>query len=172
VPRRSLRSGFQLGAAAGLIATLAVPITALGQRPKVGSPAPDFTLSDLQGDSTRLSQWRGHPVVLKFWASWCPTCRTEIPELLAAREAHVHDGLVVLTVDSDDKASRIPKFLSTIPGSDGLPVLLDPKRRVQGQYRIPLLPTTMFIDSTGVVRGIHAGALSREDLEAGLHAIL
>jgi len=158
--------------AAVLLALLASARLCAAQHPRVGAPAPDFVLVDLHGDSARLSQFRGHAVVLKFWASWCPTCRTEMPELLAARDAHRDVGLVVLTVDSDERPSHISRYLAKIPGVEDLPVLLDGNRRVQDLYRIMLLPTTMFIDSAGIVRGIHAGALEADSLVAGLRDVL
>ena len=145
---------------------------ASAQAPAVGRPAPDFVLAGLQGDSTRLSQFRGHPIVLKFWATWCPTCRTEMPELLAARDAHRAEGLVIITVDSDDKPQHIRSFLAKLTGVDDLPVLIDPDRRVQDRYRIPVLPTTMFIDTAGVVRVLHLGELRQDELTQGLQSIL
>ena len=145
---------------------------AAAQQPKEGHPAPDFSLLSLRGDSARLSQFRGHPVIVKFWATWCPTCRTEMPELLAARDSNRAAGLVVLTVDSDDKPTHIRSFLATLTGVADLPVLIDPDRRVQDRYRIPLLPTTVFIDTAGVVRVLHAARRDpsgRADRRASRH---
>jgi len=145
---------------------------AVAQEPKVGRPAPDFTLGGLAGDSAHLAGLRGHPVVVKFWATWCPSCRTEMPELLAARDAHRTDGLVVLTVDSDDKPTHIRSFLATLSGVADLPVLIDANRRVQDRYRIPILPTTVFIDTAGVIRVLHLGALRQSELTEGIDSIL
>jgi len=144
----------------------------LGPQPKVGRPAPDFALVGLAGDSVHLASLRGHPVVLKFWATWCPTCRTEMPELIAARDAHRAAGLVVLTIDSDDKPNHIRSFLATLSGVADLPVLLDADRRVQDGYHVPILPTTVFIDTAGVLRVVHAGALRQGELTEGLRSIL
>lgn len=167
------RWGSLRGQAALLGALSAFAAVAAAQGPQVGHLAPDFALISLRGDSVRLSQFRGHPVVVKFWATWCSTCRTEMPELLAARDSNRTTGLVVLTIDSDDRRiAHIRSFLATLTGVADLPVLIDPDGRVQARYRIPLLPTTVFIDTAGVVRVFDKGAIRQSELLAGLRSIL
>ena len=70
---------------------------------ELGRYAPDFTLPDMNGKSATLSDWRGKPVLLNFWASWCAPCRQEMPLLQATHEAYADDGLVVLSINMHEK---------------------------------------------------------------------
>lgn len=91
-----------IGRALILVAVMA-PLALPAQRVKIGARAPDFSLAVLDGGSTkvRLSQLKGRPVVISFWASWCPPCRKEMPELAAAYTAHRSSGLEVLAVNEE-----------------------------------------------------------------------
>ena len=93
--------------------------------PVAGHPAPDFTLKDIEGQTVNLSDFRGQPVIINFWATWCGPCRVEMPHLQAAYEAHQADGLVVLGVNLTERDSpqMVPGFLEEF----GLtfPVVLD-----------------------------------------------
>ena len=153
------------------IAVLAAS-AAHAQDVKVGQRAPDFTLPILDGDSAHLASLRGHPVVLKFWASWCPTCRTEMPELAAAQAAHGDVGLQVLASNGEETPDKMRKYLARLAMGGGLIVLVDPKAHVSQRYRVMVLPTTVFIDSAGVVRVIHPGAISPTEFADGIRAIL
>ncbi len=73
--------------------------TAKGPGPRLGNVAPDFELLSLDGEVIDLQSFRGQPVWITFWASWCPPCRAESPELVAAYERHAADGLVIIAVD-------------------------------------------------------------------------
>jgi len=142
------------------------------QRAEVGQVAPDFRLKLLQGGEATLAQYRGHPVVINFWASWCSPCRTEMPDILAAREAHRDAGLEVLAVNLTDQEVRrqIQPFVTEMQMT--VPILLDERGRVRGTYRLRGVPTTVFVDSAGVVRFINPGPLSSESLARGLQLIL
>jgi thiol-disulfide isomerase/thioredoxin len=166
--KRALLIGVVLGSA--LLPLL--PAAGTAQRAEVDRPAPPIVLATLSGDTVRLSQFRGHPLILKFWASWCPTCRTEMPELLAARSAHQAEGLAVITIDGDETPAKMRRALVRWQIDSALPVLVDHDRRAQVAYAIPLLPTTVFIDTAGIIRVIHAGAIRADELGAGLRAIL
>jgi peroxiredoxin len=142
------------------------------QAPKVGQRAPAFTLASIDGDSVRLSQFRGQPVVLKFWATWCPTCRTEMPELVTARGAHPNSGLQVVAINAEDAPERMRRYLTGLSVSHELVTLIDPHSHVGKLYHVPVLPTTMFIDSGGVVRAIHLGAITPVEFSDGIRAII
>jgi peroxiredoxin len=142
------------------------------QAPKVGLPAPAFALATIDGDSVRLSQFRGKPVVLKFWATWCPTCRTEMPELVAARGAQASSGLQVLAINAEDPPARMRRYLTGLSVSHELVTLIDPHSHVGKLYHVPVLPTTMFVDSAGVVRAIHQGAITPVEFADGIRAII
>jgi len=142
------------------------------QAPKVGQRAPAFALASIDGDSVTLSQFRGQPVVLKFWATWCPTCRTEMPELVAARKEHLDAGLHVLAINAEDPPERMRHYLTGLSVSHELVTLVDPHSHVGRLYHVPVLPTTLFVDTGGVVRAIHQGAITPVEFADGIRAII
>jgi thiol-disulfide isomerase/thioredoxin len=142
------------------------------QAPIRGVPAPDFELRTLEGRLTRLSEFRGRPLLVNFWASWCGPCRTEMPAIVTAFEEHRAAGLAVLAVNlRDQERDRdVRRFVAEFQLP--FPVLLDARGAVRRRYRLRAVPTTVFIDSTGVVRLIQAGPLTTEALSRGLAEIL
>ena len=144
------------------------------QSPKVGASAPEFVLPTLRGDSVRLSQFRGKPVVLTFWATWCPSCRTEMPNLATARVLHANAGLQVVAINEEQTGDQVRRYLQELPpGSDtALIYLLDRKHHVGDHYYTPGLPSTFFIDSAGILRAIRYGPLKASDLASTLRTIL
>lgn len=118
---------------------------------KKGSPAPDFTLPDLNGQEVTLSQFKGKVVFLNFWATWCPPCIEEIPSINALQKKFKNNDFVILTVNIDQTGrENIKKFVD----SRGLEfrVLLDPKSDVSaGKYGITGVPETFLIDRNGIV---------------------
>ena len=137
-----------------------------------GRAAPEFTLKRLDGGKESLRDHRGHPVVLNFWASWCGPCRTEMPDLVSAFQAHQSQGLHVLAINLTDQERRkdVSRFVDDL--AMPFPVLLDENGRVRERFELVAVPTTVFVDSTGVIRRVHSGPISREALARGLDAIL
>jgi peroxiredoxin len=148
----------------------AIPRPGFAQKLRLGGAAPGFALASLEGDTVSLAGLRGHPVILKFWASWCPTCRAEMLQILTAQQ--LAPNLRVLTVNADEPAERIRRFLAREQLTLPFPVLMDPSARVSRTYRIPVLPTTIFLDQEGIVRRIHSGAIAPLDFAHGLSSIL
>jgi peroxiredoxin len=136
----------------------------------VGQPAPDFTLESLSGDQVSLSDFRGQVVLLNLWATWCPSCKTEIPVLEAAYQAHKQDGLVVLGIDVGESAAAVQPFVAQAGMT--YPVLLDGERSLLGKYRALGLPVSIVIDGNGLVRARSSGELSRAGLEDLLDGLL
>lgn len=134
------------------------PALALGEPlPEVGHPAPDFTLQAPGGGEVRLSDLRGKPVVVNFWATWCPPCRAEIPAL---EQAHRDFGgdVVILGVDVQESEATVEAFMGEFGMS--YPVALDPNAAVARGYQVRAYPTTVFVDSRGVIRHIFTGPLN------------
>lgn len=131
-----------------------------------GQPAPDFVLSDLQGQTVQLSALRGKHVVINFWATWCPPCRAEMPALQAVAERYADRGLVVLAVNLGESPLAIRSFVERY--QIRLRVLLDPNKQVAERYRIVPLPTTFFVGPDGLVRAKVEGQMdeNRADAEA------
>jgi thiol-disulfide isomerase/thioredoxin len=137
----------------------------------VGNVSPQFNLERLEGGRVALGALRGRPVVLNFWASWCMPCRTEMPDLINAWHAN-RGALEILAVNLTDQEQRkdVNRFVTEfgVP----FPVLLDVRGKVRKLYSLVSLPTTVFVDSSGVVRAIHSGPLTGNALELGLKTII
>lgn len=158
--------------AALLVLTSLVPARAQQKGPVIGEEAPSFELELLDGGRTDLSTHRGRPVIVNFWASWCAPCREEIPDLIEAWREHSDKGLVILAVNLTDQERR--KDIGRFAGELGIPfpILLDQRGKVRELYELVSVPTTVFIDSAGIVRGLHPGPITRGALDRGLEAIL
>lgn len=114
----------------------------------VGSSAPDFELTALNGETIRLDQFRGQPVLLSLGATWCPDCRAEAPVLEDLHKAHPE--LAILMVDSKESPAIVQQFADEFGITH--PILLDPDGAVMDLYQVFAIPTVLFIDSDGVIR--------------------
>lgn len=156
------------GRAAGLALTIANdPAEARAD----GSMAPDVSLPSLDGETTiSLSGYRGSVVVLNFWATWCAPCVVEMPDLAAAQRAHAVEGLVVLAINQQEGPATVRGFLNR--HQLDLLVLLDAHGTVGTRYRVRALPTSLFLDRSGVIRHRFNGALGPRTLSDRLQTIL
>ncbi len=127
----------------------------------VGSVAPDFTLTALDGRPVTLAEHRGQPVVVEFWASWCGPCRRQVPQLNELYERY-RDRVVFLMVNTAEAATVVRRFVERfpVPGT----VLLDPDDRVGELYGTRVLPSLVVVDGAGRIQAAHAGAVG--DLDA------
>lgn len=158
-----MRASLAIALAAGLLlisgpAWAGIPGSAgLGvDQPPDPIAAPDFTLPTLAGGKTELSALRGRVVLLHFWASWCPPCREELPQLTAMAARH-KDGLTLLAVDADSSdADGAARFVAA--HGIGLPIAIDAHDKVHQDYGIRALPTTYLIDRQGKIVGRIVGA--------------
>ena len=114
-------------------------------------PAPDFALPDLSGVVHRRSDYRGRPVLVSFWAVWCPPCRRELADLSDLRSRLSGTAVVVFAVNLGDGRERIARFLADQP-APGLPVLLDDAKSTAGAWHVRGLPVSYAVDSSGVLR--------------------
>jgi peroxiredoxin len=129
--------------------------------PKVGDVAPDFVTEDLLGNEVRLSHFRGEPVWLMFWGSWCPPCRAEFPEVQRAYEQMEPEGLRLLGVSVRESPLEAAAYAAQ-NGATWL-VLSDPDESDTGAaYPLYNVPTHLFIDADGVVRSIVISDMSEE----------
>ncbi len=118
----------------------------------------DFTLQDFSGKTVRLADYRGRPVLINLWASWCPPCRAEMPDLVKFYEQHQAEGLVVLAVNSADQRDKAEAFMENQPMP--FPALYDPKGRVMDAFGVQGLPTTFLIDRKGQVQFAWTGQIT------------
>lgn len=126
-----------------------------------GALAPDFLLGRLDGSELRLSDLRGEPVVLNFWATWCAPCRKEIPQFVDASERFREQGLVVVGVNLQEGKSIVRPYADDF-GMD-FPILIDVDGEVGDAYRLLGLPVTYFIDREGIVRSVFTGPFEESD---------
>ncbi len=131
------------------------------ERPALGFHAPDFELEDLHGRKVTLSALRGKPVLLNFWASWCPPCRKEMPDLQQFATQY-GSRIHVIGINWNDQPSAVQEFLNRY----GITYtnLLDINGKVFVLYELTGLPTTFFIDEEGLIRGKWLGSMSVNDM--------
>jgi len=144
--------------------------TASGPPPHLGKPASDFRAAGLDGSPVELSAYRGHPVWITFWATWCPPCRAEAPDIQAAYEQYKDQGLIVLAVNFAEDPATVRDYVGRL----GLTftVVEDPTTDVAALYRVNGLPAHFFIDSDGVLRDWKMGALGPKTMQEELGKIL
>lgn len=139
-----------------------------------GDTALAFTLKTLAGDSVSLADFKGHPVILNFWATYCPPCLDEMPMLGAAYQAHHDVGLVVLGLDGRDQETStraVRRFTTQLKIL--FPILLDEGGKVRKRYvGRALFPSSVFIGADGVIRAIRIGQLTDSTLQLNLREIL
>lgn len=117
---------------------------------KTNEPAPQFTLSDAAGKEISLSDFAGKPVILFFWATWCPFCREELPHLQKEYATAKAGGIEIVAIDVGEPKERVEKFVDKI----GLefPMLLDKDSRVASAYNLVGIPTYILIDAQGKIK--------------------
>jgi peroxiredoxin len=134
---------------------------------KVGELAPDFVLKAPSGELVSLSDFRGKTVVLNFWATWCPPCRAEMPDLQEAfDERAADDDFVVLAVDLGEQSGEVQGFIDEFELT--FPIALDSDESVAGNYGVLGLPASYFIDTQGIVRSVNLGPVFGNLLPDGI----
>lgn len=130
---------------------------------QVGEQAPEFGLADLDGNPVRLSDFRGQPVILNFWATWCAPCRQEMPEFQALyeQEQTAERDLTILALNREEEPADVRQYFYEEMGLSFTP-LLDQTGAVANSYGVFNMPTTYFVNSDGVVAAVHRGPLTRE----------
>ena len=137
----------------------------------VGNIAPDFTLADLDGDTVNLSDLRGIPVMLNFWATWCGPCRNEMPYIQEIYEQWQDRGLVIFAINEGEDFPKVYQFMQS--NNLSFPVLLDTNGNVSSKYEIRGIPTTLFIDEDGIIQGRRIGSFANSaEIEKYLDLII
>jgi peroxiredoxin len=128
--------------------------------PLVGSPAPEFQLTNLSGATQSLEHYRGKVVLLNFWATWCQPCTKEMPAMQAAHTSLQDQGFVVLAINELEDIKKVREHI--IEHQHTFDVLLDPDNQVANMYGVVGLPVSVFIDKSGHVRKVVKGGLLTE----------
>lgn len=133
--------------------------------------APDFELQDAQGNTVRLSAYKGKVVLLDFWATWCTPCKASMPWMNELSKKYAGDGLVVIGVSMDREGWQVIK-----PFTEKLqityPILLGTPRVAYLYGDVDSLPLAFFVDRSQRVAAIHLGAASRKDFEKTIRLLL
>ncbi|MEW6601515.1 MAG: TlpA disulfide reductase family protein [Nitrospirota bacterium] len=116
----------------------------------IGAKAPDFTLKDVTGKEMALSSFQGKPILLNFWATWCPYCRRERPHLNELYNLYKDKGLIILSVATDQSTSKVTDFLKKTPAD--FIVLTDSTGTAMSLYNVAGLPTSYLIDGKGIIK--------------------
>jgi thiol-disulfide isomerase/thioredoxin len=132
---------------------------------------PNFTLAGLEDSKISLSDFRGHYVLLNFWATWCPPCQAELPELQAYYTAYRSKGFILLGIDVQEDASTVSTFLQQ-RGFD-FPVVLDSNGAVHASFGTNALPLSVLVGPNGeLVKMWRPGAITRSMLEQDVTPLL
>jgi peroxiredoxin len=130
----------------------------------IGTGAPDFSIEDLSGDRVSLSSFRGKPVLLNFWATWCPYCRKERSHLNSLYQDYKDKGLIILSVSTDRKVEKVKQYLKKMPAD--FMVLSDRKGGAASTYNVIGLPTSYLINSEGIIKHKITGYLDWSDSQS------
>ena len=156
-------SGVVLVAAAIIWILWLKPESARAGFPRVGQPMAEFTLAGLDGQPVSLSDFEGQPVLINAWASWCPPCRAEMPDLQAFYDAHHSEGLVLLAVNAGESPAVAGQFIED--NGFHFPVALDPEMRLMDRLQINDFPTSILVGRDGKVKAIHVGLMTPKIIE-------
>ena len=133
-----------------------------------GKPAPNFTLTDLAGKKVSLSDFRGHPVMVNFWATWCGPCKLEMPWFETMYGKYKPQGLVILGLSQDEGTDKADIASAARKIGVSYPILL-PDEKVAKEYGgVDYLPETFYVDANGKIVEEVAGAPSLDEVDANI----
>ncbi|WP_298844212.1 TlpA family protein disulfide reductase [Clostridium sp.] len=124
----------------------------------------DFKLKDLNGKELSLSDLKGKRVFLNFWATWCPPCKAEMPEIEKLYQETKNSNLVIVAVEIGEPLSTVKPFIDS--NKYNFKVLIDPDQRVAAQYNITSIPTSYFIDVDGNIISKNIGGMNIDQMKA------
>jgi peroxiredoxin len=132
----------------------------------VGEQAPNFALNTLTGEEIELTDLRGNTVVLNIWATWCPPCQAEMPEMVKFYEEHSEQDIEILAINMTNSEKNIENVETFNKEYElNFPVLLDQQGEIASVYKAFTIPTTYIIDENGIIVGKIAGPMSYEWME-------
>ncbi len=124
----------------------------------INDSAPAFTLKDLSGEDRSLKDFAGQVVFINFWASWCPPCKKEFPEINELANEYKDHNVRVLAIILDKSLERVAGFLEKMNVDPGAVIILqDPSAKVVANYVARSMPTSFVVDHKGIIRFVHFG---------------
>jgi peroxiredoxin len=131
---------------------------------QAGFRAPDFSLRTAEGEIITLSELKGRPILINFWASWCPPCRAEMPAFERAYQAWQDQGFLILAINATQQDSVDQALAFAQEYGLSFPLLFDADGQVYRNYQVRSLPTSFFVDPQGVIREVVVGGPISEAL--------
>lgn len=133
-------------------------------------PAPQFEITDMDGNKITLEDYAGRTVFLNFWQTTCPPCIRELPAFADFADSQGDDGAAILAINFDETTDDVQSFFvdNDIPF---VPVALDPDSTVRRSYGVEMIPTTFVVDKEGVIRFMKLGEMSFEEMEGYVTAL-
>ena len=146
-------------------------ITHVAKPPNGASAKLDYTLKDMNGHSVQLASFKGHPMLLNFWATWCGPCREEIPQLVELMEKYRHKGFTVVGISTDDTAEELRPFVAEYKMN--YPVLIGRDQdELLDTYEASLgVPISWFIRADGTIALKHAGYNTKDWFDRQIQAL-
>ncbi len=136
----------------------------------VGQKAPDFELTDLNGNKISLSSLKGKNVYINFWTTWCPWCIKELPDIEKAYQTYKDKDLVVLAIDIGEDRNTVKQFIDK--NKYNFKVLLDTDQSVAQLYNVTSIPVSVFIDKNGNISAKRIGALTEDQLKSYIESLI
>jgi thiol-disulfide isomerase/thioredoxin len=154
------------------VSLLALLLAACGAPPeaRMGGVAPDFTLQTVDGAPVRLSDLKGKPVWINFWATWCVPCREEMPAMQELYDQYHDRGLAILAVNMEEDAPTVRRWIDS--GGYGFTFVLDADGQQTKRYNVTAAPTSYFVGPDGVIHDLKLGQISRNEMVAKLDKLL
>lgn len=134
--------------------------------PEVGRLAPDFTLTDLEGNSVTLSDFRGKVVFINFWATSCPSCRAQMPEIEDVYQEYKSQDVVVIGVNLLEDENEVRRYVQQ--GGYSWTFVIDTTGEVAISYGITIIPANFFVDKEGIIRAVNVEAMTKIAMESQL----
>lgn len=132
---------------------------------EVGKKAPNFSLKNMNNKEVTLRELEGKKVFINFWASWCPPCKAEMPDIQKLYENHGED-IKIIAVNLEEEKTKVEKYLNN--EELDFTVLLDKNNKVAGQYLVRAIPTSYFLNEKGIIIEKNLGVLSYEKMKENL----
>lgn len=137
-----------------------------------GKPAQfDFTLTDMDGKTVQLASYKGRPLIVNFWATWCPPCKKEIPWFIEFKNKYAGQGLEILGVSIDDPAPELKAFAADYKMNYPVLMGLNQDKMLEAYDAVESVPVTWFIRRDGIVQGRNIGINTREFFENQIKAL-
>ncbi len=156
--------GVSLVLFAGITLAVRSSLGVVIQPPVPGQSMSDLPLTTLDGRSVHLSDYNGRTVLINTWATWCPPCRAEMPDLETYYHQHRQDGFVILAINAGESPATASKFIAD--NQITFPVFVDPEEHLMDELHISDYPTSIVVGKDGKVKAVHVGLFTPQALEA------